>query len=197
MNGSRILVGSCLLTILSLFTGSLSCVRTTLTTTLPTKTITLPVTQTIIATNVTVYTTVAVTNNTTIINPVASTITTTAPPLTTTTTVVPPPVTTTKPALTIIQFWPPVTGTNLTFTNYYLPALVKGQIVNFTITTGGFPLTYYIRNAANEVILNSKIEIGTLSSSGSFTVTMDGTYTMQCVPDLGLPITYFASYYIS
>ncbi len=197
MNTNITLAGSCLITTIVLFIGSLSCTRTPLTTTLPAKTITIPVTQTITATNVTVYTTVAVTNNTTIVNPVASTITTTVPPITTTTTIVPPPVITTKPALTITQFWPPATGTNLTSTNYFLSSLLKGQIVNFTITPGGFPLTYYVRNPANDVIMNSKIEIGTLSASESFTVTMDGTYTIQCVPDLGLPTVYSVLFYIS
>jgi hypothetical protein len=190
MNKQSNIFGSCLILSLVLFLISASCAKSPVTLTLTG----IPVTQTVVATDF-----VSVTNNTTIVNPVASTVTTTAPPVTTTivTTVIPPTLTITKPAPTVTQFWPPVTGTDTVSTNFFLPPLVKGQTVNYTIKNGGLPMTYYVRDPGNNVITTAKIDFGTLSISNSFTAATDGVYTIQCVQDSTLQNPYSVSFYIS
>jgi hypothetical protein len=202
MNNNTKLAAVFLTTLFILCFSSLSCSPKSVTVTLPAKTTIIPTTQTVTTTSSTTTTAISmsivtITNHTTIINPTTNTTTPTAPPVTTTTTLIAPPVTTTKPPLTVTQYWPPVTKMYMEAYYYYLPLVSKGQTVNFTVNSSGAPLSYYVRDPANNVIMNVKIDFGTLVSSNSFIASIDGTYALECVPAEGLPTVFSLSFYFS
>ena len=164
-----------------------SCRTTTTTLTPSTVTATLPaVTQTSTTTSI-----VTTTSSTTV------NVTSTIPPVTLTTTLVPPTVTTSTPPVTVTQFYPPSTSQMLGAIYYYLPPVVAGQKITFTIKYEGAPVDYFVRTPANNVILFGRAESATKSETDSFTAGLNGVYVIQCIPAEGEIDVFTLSFIVS
>ncbi len=80
---------------------------------------------------------------------------------------------------------------------FYLPTVTQGQTVTFTLKYEGFPINYYVHDPANNVRLFGKIESSTKSGSASFTASISGIYSVQCVPTDGIIDVFTLSFTVS